>query len=217
VKPTRIVVADGTTVLRAAVRSVLESEKDFDVVEVTNLADIENATAGAVPEVALVDLDLPPRGGIVAVKDLAASGCREIIVWSFRTDRALVFAAIRAGASGFLHKEISPRGLIRALRGAARGEAPLSRDLMSLVIDAVHELDLDQRTRERTAMLSQREREVLGHVAGGARNKQIATALSISEFTVKRHVQNILRKLELPSRHAAAAYYDVGIASEKSA
>jgi two-component system, NarL family, response regulator LiaR len=217
VRTTRILVADSATVLRVAVRTVLDSEKDFVVVEARDLADVESAAASEVPDVALVDLDLPPRGGIAAVKELVAAGCRETIVWGFRSDRALVFAAIRAGAKGFLHKEISPQGLVRALRGAARGEAPLSRDLVSLVIDAVHNMDVGERARERTSSLSGREREVLGLVADGARNKQIASTLAISEFTVKRHVQNILQKLELPTRHAAAAYYDAALATEESA
>lgn len=215
-RTTRILVADGATVLRVAVRTVLEGEKDFDLIEARNLGEVEGAAADSL-DIALVDLDLPPRGGIAAVKELAAAGCREIIVWGFRADRALVFAAIRSGATGFLHKEISPQGLVRALRGAARGEAPLSRDLVAHVIDAVHQMDVGQRARERTAMLSVREREVLGHVADGSRNKQIAAALAISEFTVKRHVQNILAKLELPTRQAAAAYYDTAVATEETA
>jgi DNA-binding NarL/FixJ family response regulator len=216
VRPVRIVVADGAAVMRAAVRSVLEREKDFVVVEAADLDGALDAARGdAPPDVMLVDLALPPAGGIGAVKALAAAGCPEIIVWGFGTDRSLVFSAIRAGATGFLHKDISPPGLIRALRGAARGEAPLSRDLVALVIDAVHDLDAGQQARERAAALSAREREVLGRVAGGARNKQIAAALSISEFTVKRHVQNILRKLDLSSRQAAAAYYESAFAAEE--
>ena len=207
-RTTRILVADSATVLRVAVRSVLEAEKDFIVVEAASLDEIVAFDEDDAPDVALVDLDLPPRGGIAAVKALETAGCSEIIVWGFRAERSLVFAAIRAGASGFLRKEISPQGLVRALRGAARGEAPLSRDLVSLVIDAVHDLGRDARSRDRASVLSTREREVLGLVAGGARNRQIAAALAISEFTVKRHVQNILHKLDLPTRQAAAAYYE---------
>jgi two-component system nitrate/nitrite response regulator NarL len=118
-----------------------------------------------------------------------------------------VLDAVRSGAHGFLHKEITPVGLVRALRGVVQGEAPLSRDLATLMIDALHGLDEQQRARERMGVLSAREREVLEFVADGARNKEIARALTISEFTAKRHVQNILQKLELPSRRAAATFY----------
>jgi len=128
-----------------------------------------------------------------------------------------VLSAVRSGAHGFLHKEISAEGLIRALRGAAQGEAPLSRDLASLMIDALHGLDARAQARDRATILSSREREVLDLVAQGARNKQIAASLVISEFTVKRHVQNILQKLELPSRGAAATFYGTAFGSEDGA
>ena len=96
---------------------------------------------------------------------------------------------------------------MRALRGIVQGEAPLSRDLASLMIDALHGSEERVRARDRAGILSSREREVLDLVAQGARNKQIASMLTISEFTAKRHVQNILQKLELPSRRAAATFY----------
>ena len=127
-----------------------------------------------------------------------------------------MLSAVRAGAHGFLHKEISPEGLVRALRGVVQGEAPMSRDLASLMIDALHGLDERTRAQERAAGLSAREREVLDLVAQGARNKQIASSLVISEFTVKRHVQNILQKLELPSRRAAATFYGTAFGSQEA-
>ena len=97
-----------------------------------------------------------------------------------------------------------------------QGEAPLSRDLATLMIDALHGLDERTRARDRASVLSPREREVLDFVARGARNKQIATALVISEFTVKRHVQNILHKLEVTSRQAAATFYNDAFQPEES-
>jgi DNA-binding NarL/FixJ family response regulator len=87
------------------------------------------------------------------------------------------------------------------------GEAPLSRDLATLMIDAIHRLEDRDRTRERLSVLSSREREILDFVARGARNREIAGQLTISEFTVKRHMQNILGKLNLSSRRAAADFY----------
>jgi DNA-binding NarL/FixJ family response regulator len=130
-----------------------------------------------------------------------------MVVWSFDPAPQTVLDAVRAGASGYLHKEIAPQGLVRSLRGIVRGEAALARDLACRMIEALHRLEKTQRARERAAALSVREREVLSLVAGGARNRQVATALTISEFTVKRHMQNILEKLGVPSRRAAAALY----------
>jgi len=157
-------------------------------------------------DLALIDSDLPPSGVRAAIA-CAKGRATEIVVWSLRPEPEDVLAAVRAGATGYLRKEISPAGLVRSLRGAARGESPLSRDLTALMIDALHAAESTARAREVAAALSVREREVLSHMAQGSRNKQIATALTISEFTVKRHVQNILHKLELPSRRAAAAFY----------
>ena len=112
--------------------------------------------------------------------------------------------------------------LVRALRGAVNGEAPLSRDMAALMIDAIHTLEERSKARERAAVLSDREKEVLAFVARGARNREIAEELEISEFTVKRHMQNILQKLDVPSRRAAAAFYvsayrDEAVADGKSA
>jgi DNA-binding NarL/FixJ family response regulator len=137
-----------------------------------------------------------------------------MIVWSFEATRETVLSAIRAGASGYLHKEISPQGLVRSLRGVVEGEAPLSRDLATLMIQALHALEEQTTARERAAVLSAREREVLNLVALGARNREIAASLFISEFTVKRHMQNILQKLELPSRSAAAQFYRAAFEEE---
>ena len=130
-----------------------------------------------------------------------------MIVWSLEPSRDAVLESITAGAHGFLQKEISGPGLIRALRGVAAGEAPLSRDMAGLMIAAIHGLEARSKALERAAVLSEREKEVLAFVSRGARNRDIAEALDISEFTVKRHMQNILQKLDVPSRRAAAAFY----------
>jgi DNA-binding NarL/FixJ family response regulator len=216
VNRTRILVAEPLRMFRAGVRNLLERESDFEVVEASTLDEAIRAARDHCLDVALVDLGLPPLGGVTAVRRLTTTGSTFTIVWSFQPSRETVLAAVRAGAHGFLHKDISPDGLVRALRGVAQGEAPLSRDLASLMIDALHGLDERTVARERAGALSPREREVLDLVAQGARNKQIAARLVISEFTVKRHVQNILQKLELPSRRAAAALYGTAFGSEEA-
>jgi len=202
---TRVCIADRVTVFRAGVREVLARERDFEVVEAVDLAGLDRALDAGI-DIAVIDSALPPTGVNAAIG--AAKGrCADIIVWSLRPEPEEVFAAIRAGATGYLRKEISAAGLVRSLRGAAVGESPLSRDLAALMIDGLHAAESGSRSRELAAILSAREREVLVHVAQGSRNKQIAEELTISEFTVKRHVQNILHKLDLPSRRAAAAFY----------
>lgn len=213
---TRILVADPLRIFRSGVRNLLSRESDFEIVEAGSLDDVLAVIADDCPDIALIDLELPPFGGVTAVQRLARSCSTYMIVWSFEPTRDAVLDAVRSGAHGFLHKEITPEGLVRALRGVVQGEAPLSRDLATMMIDALHGLDEQQRARERMGVLSAREREVLEFVAQGARNKQIAVALTISEFTAKRHVQNILQKLELPSRRAAATFYRTAFGVEES-
>ena len=202
----RVVLADDLETLRSGVRDILLRESDFKVSEARNLDELRAAVARYSPDIVLVDLDLPPSGGIAAVAELHGSETSSI-VWSLGPNRATVLEAIRAGARGYLDKEISPQGLVRALRGVVRGEAALSRELVTLLIDALHGVEERDRVRDQAAVLSSREREVLALVSRGARNREIGEELHISEFTVKRHVQNILNKLEVPSRRSAAAVY----------
>lgn len=204
---TRILVADSLAIFRSGVKTLLDRESDFEIVLASDFDELSKAIEGECPHIALVDLDLQPNGGIEAVSRLATQCTCATIVWSFSPTRDTVLAAIRAGADGYLDKSISPSGLVRAVRGVIRGEAPLSRDLASMMIDALHGHEERSRAREKAHVLSFREREVLELVAAGAKNREIASELYISEFTVKRHVQNILQKLELPSRRAAAAFY----------
>jgi DNA-binding NarL/FixJ family response regulator len=214
-KATRILVADSLPLFRAGVRNLLARESDFHVTEAGSLAEVMQAIGRDSVDIALIDFALPPLGGAAAIEEFTQHCSGYGIVWGFEPSRASVLAAIRAGAHGFLRKEIAPAGLISALRGVLRGEAPLSRDLAWLMIDALHELDERYRARDRASLLSSREREVLALVTEGARNKQIASTLTISEFTVKRHVQNILHKLELPTRRAAAALHETAFGHEE--
>lgn len=203
----RVVVADPLRIFRTGVHRLLARETDFAVTEAASLADLLVAVDRGCPDLALIDLDLPSAGGVEAARILAQRCSTQIVVWGLDPTREQVLAAAQAGAHGFLRKEISSAGLVRALRGATQGEAPVARDLMAVLLDALHGSAEKTKAVSRAGLLSAREREVLGLVASGARNRQIADQLTISEFTVKRHVQSILQKLELPSRRAAAALY----------
>jgi DNA-binding NarL/FixJ family response regulator len=210
---TRVLVADSVAIFRSGVRSLLSASSDFAIAEAGDLSEVVVVAAEECPDIALVDLHLPPSGGLAAVERLAEEGCDCAIVWSYGPTRETVLAAIRAGAGGYLEKTISPRGLVQALRGVGRGQAPLSRGLATLMVEAVQGRERHRVARERVAVLSAREREVLDLVARGERNRQIAEELVISEFTVKRNVQNILTKLGLPSRRAAATLHAAAFAA----
>jgi DNA-binding NarL/FixJ family response regulator len=202
-----VLVADPLLIFRSGMRSLLAGQPEFELVEAANAAELEVAARERRPDVGLIDLNLPPEGGITALRRLRELRPIPAVIWSFEPAPDTVLAAIRAGATGYLRKEISPDGLLRALRGLVRGQAPLGRDFAALLVRELHQVGERERAREQAAILSAREREVLELVARSASNRDIAAELFISELTVKRHMQNILRKLHVSSRVAAAAFY----------
>lgn len=204
----RVVVADELGIFRSGVKSLLGRAGDFDVFEAATLDELVATAGDRSPDVALVDLNLPPAGGVAATTQLKQRGNVPVILWALDFTPEQVIEVARAGADGILHKQISPSGLVRALQGASRGEATVARSMTRALLSAVHGALTRSEAVVRTAELSDRERQVMSHLAAGARNREIANALGISEFTVKRHVQNILEKLELPSRGEAGALYD---------
>jgi two-component system, NarL family, nitrate/nitrite response regulator NarL len=216
VRRTRVLVADPVRIFRAGVRNLLRREHDFEVIEAAELSDLE-ALTDACPDIALIDQQLPPFGAATALNWLRNRCDAYIIVWSLKPSREIVLDALGAGAHGYLCKEISQAGLVRSLRGAIQGEAALSRELTMFVVEELRGLEQRDRTRERIYLLSGREREILYYVAQGLRNRQIAVTLAISEYTVKRHIQNILGKLDLASRGAAAEFYREAVGGGRAA
>jgi len=205
----RLLLADPYSVFRLGVISIIREEQDFEVVEAGNLGELDAAlAAGPPPDLALIDLDLPPRGAFDALP-LLRKHETPTIVWSQRErlTSEVVFDIVRSGAVGVLCKEMSAGGLVRALRGVARNEAPLGREVVALLIEGMHSATAGVKARSQMGSLSSRERQVLELVSEGRSNKEIAAELYVSEFTAKRHVQNILRKLGVHSRWEASASY----------
>ena len=206
-RPVRVALADPFPVFRLGVSAILAETGEFEVSEATSLDELEELLAvDPPPDLALVDLDLP-----TSPADAVALLCQNDVapvMWSRRSrlSAGLVFELVRAGAVGVLTKEISPAGLVRALRGAMRGQAALGRETAWLLIEGAQASNTTSSTAQRTP-LSPRELEVLELVADGRANKAIARHLGLSEFTVKRHVQNILRKIGARSRWEASASY----------
>lgn len=162
---TRVLVADGLPLFRVGVRSLLRRESDFELLEATDADEAAALLLGGYAEIALLDLDLPGGGGLEVVHR-ARGRCRaHLIVWALEPSRESVLESITAGAHGFLQKEISGQGLIRALRGVAAGEAPLSRDMAGLMIDAIHALEARSKALARAAVLSERERGARARLA----------------------------------------------------
>jgi DNA-binding NarL/FixJ family response regulator len=201
----RVLLADDQALVRAGFRSLLRRARDVEVVgeaatgdEAVRLARRER------PDVVLMDIRMPGLDGIAATARIVAdpdlAGCRVVILTTFETDE-YVFAALRAGACGFLTKEVSPDELRRAVQVAAAGEALLSPSVTRRVVaEFAHRPVPAGDTGGRLAVLTDREREVTRLVATGLSNDQIAERLVISPLTVKTHITRAIAKLGVRDR-----------------
>jgi DNA-binding NarL/FixJ family response regulator len=212
---TRVVLADDQDLMRGGLRVILESEPGMAVVgEARTGAEAVRLVAELDPDVICLDVQMPDVDGLEAARRIAASGARTavLILTTFDRDDYL-FEALRAGASGFLLKNASPEKLIEAVQTVAAGDALLAPDVTRRVIErfssgrlAVPDPAVDS--------LTEREREVLGLVAKGMTNGEIARALFLGEATVKTHVSKVLLKLGLRDRiHAVVYAHERGLIS----
>jgi DNA-binding NarL/FixJ family response regulator len=199
----RVAIVDDHRVVRTGLEELIRTFEDVEVVASASTGEEAVARcAEARPDVALVDLAMPGVDGIEATtRILAASPGTNVVIFTSFSDRDRILQALDAGAIGYLLKDAEPEELEKALRAAARGEAPLDpragRALLS-ARDAASPLDA----------LSEREREVLALVASGMPNKLIARELEISEKTVKTHLTSVFRALGVTDRTQAALWAD---------
>jgi NarL family two-component system response regulator LiaR len=199
----RVVIVDDHQVVRQGLRLVLEQRPDLDVVG--EGADGDQAIALAtdlVPDVLLLDLLMPGMDAIAALREIKRlSPTTQVIVLTSSTEEEPIFRAITAGALSYLLKDASPEELVRAVRVAPRGESVLHPTVAARVLR-----DVRRRQESPWRDLTPRELEVLGHIARGRSNAEIARELVLSEPTVRTHVANILSKLQLADRTQAAIY-----------
>ena len=200
----RVLIADDHAVVRQGLRTFLEVQDDIEVVgEAVDGEEAVKLTGALSPDVAIVDLVMPGLGGIAAIQQITAAGLatRVIVLTSFADDEK-VFAAVRAGASGYLLKDVRPQDLAEAIRTVMRGEALLNPAIAAKLMQG-----FAQESRPATGHpLTDREMDVLRLLARGRSNKEIALDLGVAEKTVKTHVSNILQKLDLADRTQAALY-----------
>ena len=204
--PIRVLLTDDHAIVRKGVRALLATERDIQVVG--EACDGQEAVAQAealCPDVILMDLMMPKLDGIEAISRIMSKlpGTRILVLTSFAADEK-VFPAIKAGALGYLLKDSGPEELVGAIRKVHEGEPWLEPSIARKVLA---ELSHPPKQQPLTAdPLTEREVEVLRHVAQGCSNKEIALKLVLSELTVRTHVSNILGKLHLASRTQAALY-----------
>jgi two-component system, NarL family, response regulator LiaR len=197
----RVLLVDDHQVVRQGLRAFLQLQPDVEVVGEAGGGEAAVAAAASeMPDVVLMDLVMPDGDGVAAIRALtgAAPGARVLVLSSFADDER-IFAAMQAGAAGYLLKDVDPDALAEAIREIHRGRPVLHPDVAARLMRRVADP-----AGPAAEALTPREREVLRLVVEGYANKQIARRLAITEKTVKTHVSSILQKLGVADRTAAA-------------
>ncbi|MEU0836415.1 response regulator [Streptomyces sp. NPDC056231] len=200
----RVLLVDDHQVVRRGLRTFLEIQDDIEVVgEAADGAEGVARSEELRPDVVLMDIKMPGTDGIEALRKLRAldNPAKVLIVTSF-TEQRTVVPALRAGASGYVYKDIDPEALAGAIRSVHAGHVLLQPEVAGALLA---QEDTGAGTG-RGSTLTEREREVLGLIADGRSNREIARSLVLSEKTVKTHVSNILMKLDLADRTQAALW-----------
>ncbi len=211
----RIVVADDQSLVRAGFRMILASQPDMEVV--AEAPDGDEAVAAwrrLCPDVILMDIRMPRLDGLEAARRILADGngvVKIIMLTTFDLDE-YVYAALRAGVGGFLLKDISPEGLIAAVRMVSNGDALLAPSITRRLVERFARPAPPAMSHATLATLTARELDVLKAMARGLSNAEIADALFVSEATVKTHVARIFPKLGLRDRVQAVVFaYETGV------
>ncbi|MFC6884180.1 MULTISPECIES: response regulator [Actinomadura] len=199
----RVLIADDHPVVRQGLRTFLGIQDDIDVVgEADDGTSAVTLAESLKPDIVLMDLKMPGADGLTALTELRARGVQaRVLVLTSLTERGHVLPAVQAGAAGYLYKDVDPQALVQAIRAVHDGHVLFAPDAAEAMLSA--EPAGDDRG---VAALTEREREVLVHIARGRSNREIARALVVSEKTVKTHVSNLLMKLGVQDRTQAALY-----------
>jgi DNA-binding NarL/FixJ family response regulator len=211
----RVLLCDDQALVRSGFRLILESREDIEVVgEAEDGREAIELARKVDPDVILMDVRMPNLDGVEATRRLVAGGSRAriVILTTFDLDE-YVFESIRAGASGFLLKDVLPAQLVDAIRVVAAGEALLAPSVTRRLLDRfAHTLPGEERPPPELASLTDRELEVLKLLASGLSNAELAERLFLSETTVKSHISSVLRKLGLRDRvQAVVLAYEAGL------
>jgi DNA-binding NarL/FixJ family response regulator len=209
-----VLIADDQALVRSGFRLIVETREDMRVVgEAENGVEAVALTRELEPDVILMDVRMPELDGIEATRRIVESGCasRILVLTTFDVDD-YVYAAIRAGASGFLLKDVRPVDLVDSIRLVANGTALLGPTVTRRLLERFADTAPADGAAAAVETLTDREREILRLLATGLSNAELARCLVLSETTVKTHVSSVLRKLGVRDRvQAVIAAYDAGL------
>ena len=203
----RIIIVDDHEIVRLGLRSLLDQYPQYEVVaEASNAKESISMVDSFEPDIVLMDIRLPGRSGIEACEEIKEKHpeVRVIMLTSYAEDEML-FSAIKAGASGYVLKQIDSEGLVKSLDAVARGEASLDPAVTQRVFQEVRRAVKEEEAAS-FSDLSQQEKMVLKLVSEGKTNREIAQSLYLGEGTVRNYVSSILSKLGVSNRAEAAAY-----------
>lgn len=199
--PIRILLADDHTVIRKGLRLLLESQPEFKVVaeasdgrEAVEIAEAQN------PNVVVMDVAMPNLNGIEAARQISAKQPQTAIVFlSMHSDESYVLRALKAGARGYLLKDSAEHDLINAIKAVSEGKAFFSPIISKMLVEDYMRQMQEREVEDSYELLTTREREILQLLAEGKTNKEVASVLNLSLYTVETHRSNLLQKLNLHS------------------
>ncbi|OEG00109.1 DNA-binding response regulator [Vulcanibacillus modesticaldus] len=200
----KVLLVDDSEVVRQGLRSILSFYPEIEVIgEAENADKAIQLTKSDRPEVVLMDIRMPQKSGIEACREISAKyPATSVIMLTSYDDDETIYEAIMAGASGYILKEISSKDLVKAIRQVAGGKSLIDPAITAKLLNKIRNLRKENKINE----LTEQEKNVLGLIAKGMTNKEIAKMMVLSEKTVRNYVSQILAKLEVNNRAEAAAY-----------
>lgn len=203
-----VLIADDHSLIRQGLKQILELENDITVVaQAANGNEAVKLARDLKPDVVLMDINMPEANGLQAIKEIKQEKmASKIIVLTIHEDREYLFKTLQMGAEGYVLKDAEPAVLIEAIRNVHNGQSYIQPNMTRELVREFNRVTLHEKEKSEENNLTTREIEVLGLIAEGMINKEIAKQLYISEKTVKNHVSNIFKKLNVSDRTQAAIY-----------
>jgi two-component system response regulator DegU len=204
----RVLIADDHNMVRQGIKQLLELEEDITVIaQASNGEEAINKARECKPDVILMDINMPGINGLQAIKELRQDDhVYRIIVLTIHEDREYLFKTLQMGAEGYVLKDAEPAVLVEAIRNVYKGQSYIQPNMTKELVKEFNRVTLYDKGKGEENSLTPREIEVLQLIAEGMINKEIAKQLYISEKTVKNHVSNIFKKLNVADRTQAAIY-----------